>query len=58
MTEEEYKREWESFQAIINSLEKSVKAHRTFLDGWLYNVGTVATLSADSGSHRIIWKGR
>ncbi len=44
MTEDDHKRERESFAAIIESLEKSVRAHRTGIDGWLYNGGTVVTL--------------
>lgn len=44
MTQEQHQREKESFDAIVKSLEKSVFAHRTAVDSWLYNGGTVVTL--------------
>ncbi len=45
MSEDDHARERESFKEIVASVDKSIRDHRTFVDGWLYNGGTVLTLS-------------
>lgn len=44
MSGEMHQQEREAFAAIIDSLRVSVRTHRTGVDGWLYNGGTVVTL--------------